>query len=158
PPETSFSDLTYSSNQKFEAMKTKILNFSLVAALGLMTQSCTKDFLDVPSKEIVEAEDSNVVYEPESFVNAIYVMFTHWNYAFSFLVITDITSENADKCSSSTDTGTDKAILDNLNYSSTAGSFAGMWEQKYKSIGRATQAIAYTANFGLTDEAYKTRR
>lgn len=138
-------------------MKTKILNFSLVAALGLMTQSCTKDFLDVPSKEIVEAEDSNVVYEPESFVNAIYGMFTDWNYAFSFLGITEIISDNADKGSSPTDTGTDKDILDNLTYTSTAGSFAAMWEHWYKSIGRATQAIEYTENFGLTDEAYKNR-
>ena len=138
-------------------MKFKALNIPLLLALGLMSQSCTKEFLDVDSQEIVEAEDSNVIYEPEAFVNAVYGMFTDWNYAFAFLGITEIISDNADKGSSPTDTGSDKDILDNLTYTSTAGSFSSMWEHWYKSIGRATQAIEYTENFGLTDEAYKNR-
>lgn len=129
----------------------------MLLSLGVLAQSCTKDFLDVKSQEIVDAEDSNKVYEPESFVNGIYGMFTDWNYSFSFLGITEIISDNADKGSSPTDTGGDKDILDNLTYTSTAGSFAALWEHWYKSIGRATQAIEYTEKYGLTDQAYKNR-
>src|SRR5690606_24949651 len=109
------------------------------------------------SQEKVEAKDSDEIYEPEAFVNGIYGMFSDWNYGFSFLGITEIISDNADKGSSPTDSGSDKDILDNLTYTSTAGSFAAMWEHWYKSIGRASQAIEYIEEFGLTDAAYKNR-
>ncbi|TDS17506.1 RagB/SusD family nutrient uptake outer membrane protein [Sphingobacterium paludis] len=138
-------------------MKLKTLNIALLIAAGFLFQGCTKDFLNVPSKEIVEADDSNEVYQPETFINGVYGMFTDWNYGFAYLGITEIISDNADKGSSATDTGTDKDILDALTYTSTTPSFASTWEHWYKSIGRATQAIEYTENFGLTDEVYKNR-
>lgn len=140
-----------------KAMKIKTKNIALYIALGLLTQSCTKDFLDVKSQEVVEAEDSDNVFEPESFVNGIYGMFTDWNYSFSFLGITEILSDNADKGSSPTDSGGDKEILDNLTYTSTAGSFSALWEHWYKSVGRASLAIDYTEKFGLSDQTYKNR-
>lgn len=138
-------------------MKIRNLNISLLVAAGLLMNGCAEDFLDVPSKEIVEAEHSTENYTPETFVNGIYGMFTDWNYGFSYLGITEIISDNADKGSSPTDNGGDKDILDALTYTSTAGSFASLWEHWYKSIGRATQAITYTEEYGLTDEAYKNR-
>ncbi|SFS37107.1 RagB/SusD family nutrient uptake outer membrane protein [Sphingobacterium wenxiniae] len=138
-------------------MNIKRLNIAVLIATGLLAHSCTKDFLDVPSQEKVEAKDSDEIYEPEAFVNGIYGMFSDWNYGFSFLGITEIISDNADKGSSPTDSGSDKDILDNLTYTSTAGSFAAMWEHWYKSIGRASQAIEYIEEFGLTDAAYKNR-
>jgi hypothetical protein len=119
--------------------------------------SCNENFLDVKSQETVEAEDSENVYEPETYVNGVYGMFTDWDYAFSFLGITEIVSDNADKGSSTSDTGSDKDLLDNLTYTSTAGSIEAMWEHWYKTIGRATQAIEYTEEYGLTDEDYKNR-
>jgi hypothetical protein len=124
---------------------------------ALLLAGCSDDFLDVASKETVEASDSEEVYEPEMYVNGVYGMFTDWDYAFSFLGITEIISDNAYKGSSPSDTGADKDLFDNLTYTSTAGSLKAMWEHWYKSIGRATQAIDYTENFGLTDEDYKNR-
>jgi len=138
-------------------MKKNKLYISLLAAFSLGIVSCENDFLDVDSREKVEAKDSQVIYEPEAFVNGIYGMFTEWDYAFSFLGITEILSDNADKGSSPTDTGTDKDVLDNLTYTSSTGSFQAMWTRWYKSIGRASQAIDYIENFGLTDQAYKNR-
>lgn len=138
-------------------MKLTTKNISLLIALGLASQSCTKEFLNVKSQEIVEAEDSNQVYEPESFINGIYGMFTDWNYAFSFLAVTEMISDNADKGSAPTDTGGDKQIIDDLTYTATAGSFGAMWQHWYKSIGRASQAIEYTEKYGLADETYKNR-
>ncbi|MFU1856858.1 RagB/SusD family nutrient uptake outer membrane protein [Sphingobacterium sp. NGMCC 1.201703] len=139
-------------------MKINKLYIAIVLSAGLTLHSCKDSkFLDVPSKENVEAEDSGTVYTPEQFVNGVYGMFTDWDYAFSFLGITEMISDNADKGSSATDSGGDKLLLDNLTYTSTAGSFQSMWARWYKSIGRATRAIEYTEEYGLTDEAYKNR-
>ncbi|RKE46941.1 RagB/SusD family nutrient uptake outer membrane protein [Sphingobacterium detergens] len=139
-------------------MKINKLYIAIVLSAGLTLHSCKDSkFLDVPSKENVEAEDSGTVYTPEQFVNGVYGMFTDWDYAFSFLGITEMISDNADKGSSATDSGGDKLLLDNLTYTSTAGSFQSMWARWYKSIGRATRAIEYTESYGLTDEAYKNR-
>lgn len=139
-------------------MKINKLYIAVLLTSGFVLQSCKDNsFLDVPSKERVEAEDSETVNTPEQFVNGIYGMFTDWDYAFSFLGVTEIISDNADKGSSSTDAGGDKLLLDNLTYTSTAGSFLSMWKRWYKSIGRASQAIDYTEKYGLTDEAYKNR-
>jgi len=139
-------------------MKINKLYIAILLSTGFALQSCKDNsFLDVPSKERVEAGDSETVNTPEQFVNGIYGMFTEWDYAFSFLGITEMISDNADKGSSATDAGGDKLLLDNLTYTSTAGSFQSMWIRWYKSIGRASQAIDYTEKFGLTDEAYKNR-
>jgi len=131
--------------------------FKYVWLIIFVLTACNDNFLDVKSQETVEAEDSDEVYEPETYVNGVYGMFTDWDYAFSFLGITEIISDNADKGSSTSDTGTDKDILDNLTYTSTSSSMEAMWEHWYKSIGRATQAIEYTEEYGLTDEDYKNR-
>ncbi|MFD1164880.1 RagB/SusD family nutrient uptake outer membrane protein [Sphingobacterium daejeonense] len=138
-------------------MKFKNINIALLMAAGFMITGCSKDFLDVPSREIIEAGDSEENFSPEVLVNGVYGMFTDWNYGFSFMGITEIISDNSDKGSSPTDTGGDKDILDNLTFTSTAGSFAAMWEQWYKSIGRATNSIQFTEEYGLTDENLKNR-
>ncbi|MEL7585693.1 MAG: RagB/SusD family nutrient uptake outer membrane protein [Prolixibacteraceae bacterium] len=130
----------------------KSLLFSTLLLFG-----CSEEFLDVDSREEVEAGDSEEVLSPEMYVNGVYGMFTDWNYAFSFLGVTEMISDNADKGSSPSDTGGDKDLLDNLTFTSTAGSVRSMWQHWYKSIGRATQSIAYTEEFGLTDEGYRNR-
>ncbi|MCD7978092.1 MAG: RagB/SusD family nutrient uptake outer membrane protein [Tannerellaceae bacterium] len=136
----------------------KRIYISLLTCAILCTTSCNdSDFLDVKSQENVEAEDRDDVFTPEMFVNGVYGMFTEWDYAFSYLGITEIMSDNADKGSSPTDTGTDKDVLDNLTFTPSAGSFGEMWANWYTAIGRATQAIEYTEDYGLTDNAYKNR-
>lgn len=130
----------------------------IAAAFVLTGTSCKdSDFLDVKSQEKIEAGDSQTTITPEQFVNGIYGSFTDWDYAFSFLGITEMISDNADKGSSPTDTGGDKDQLDNLTYTSTGGSISAMWSRWYKTIGRASQAIKYIEEYGLTDEAYKNR-
>ncbi len=115
------------------------------------------DFLDVDSRERVTLEDSKDTYKPVDFVNGIYGTMTSWDYAFSYLGITEIISDNADKGSSPSDPGGDKGILDALTHTSTVGSVEAMWTTWYKAIGRATYSIEYTESYGLTDEAYKNR-
>lgn len=135
----------------------KIYICILTAAILLFGASGCSDFLDVDSQEKVEAGDSEEVYTPEMFVTGTYGMFTDWDYAFSFLAITEMISDNADKGSSPTDRGGDKDLFDDLTFTSTAGSLEAMWKRWYKTIGRATQAIEFTESYGLTDETYKNR-
>ena len=124
-------------------------------AMGVMI-GCD-DFIDVDPRQNYSEEDSPSNLEPEAFVNGIYGMMTEWDYAFSYLGITEIISDNADKGSSPGDPGGDKALLDGLTHTASSGSFEAMWANWYKAIGRATYSIEYTENYGLTDEAYKNR-
>jgi len=117
---------------------------------------CSEDFLDVDSRQYVDVDDQESV-TPEAFVNGIYGMLTEFDYAFAYLGITEILSDNADKGSSPSDNGTDKKELDDLQFTSSTSSFDAMWTNWYKAIGRATYAIQYTESYGLTDEAYKNR-
>lgn len=135
----------------------KKLYIGILSVLSLTLFSGCSDFLNPDSHEKVDADDSEEVYTPESFVNGTYAMFTNWDYAFSYLAITDMISDNSDKGSSPGDPGGDKELFDNLTFTSTAGSLEAMWKRWYKTIGRATQSIEYTENYGLTDEAYKNR-
>ncbi|WP_366944359.1 RagB/SusD family nutrient uptake outer membrane protein [uncultured Formosa sp.] len=139
-------------------MKINIKYIQVLFFLGLLlfTISCSEDYLDVDSKDSLEQEDSETV-TPEEMVNGVYGMLTDWEYAFSYLGITEIISDNADKGSSSTDTGSDKDVLDALTFTSSAGSILDMWNNWYKSVNRASTAIEYAENYGLTDEDYKDR-
>ncbi len=138
-------------------MKNNILKYAIAAGVLMFSISCTSDFLDVDSREDVDQVDGAEVYEPEMLVNGIYGMLTEWDFAFSWLGVTEIISDNADKGSSPTDGGSDKLILDNLEHTSATGSIGAMWTRFYKTIGRANLSIKYTEEYGLTDEAYKNR-
>lgn len=130
---------------------------SIVLVAALVIISCSEDFLEVDARENIEASDSNENITPEQFVNGVYGMYTDWAYAFSWLGVTEIISDNADKGSSPSDTGADKNLLDNLTFTSTASSVRAMWEQWYKTIGRASYSIAFTQAYGLEDQAYENR-
>lgn len=127
----------------------KYKNIAFASLLMLLVWSCSdNDFLNVDSRERIEAQDSEENYTPEQFLTGVYGMFTDWDYAFSFLAVTEIISDNADKGSSPGDTGADKNLFDELTFTSTAGSLSAMWSRWYKTIGRATQSIEYTENYG----------
>ena len=137
-------------------MKNNIIKYFIAGSL-LATVSCTSDFLDVDSRDRVDAADATTTYDPVMLVNSIYREMTEWDYAFSWLGVTEIISDNADKGSSPTDGGSDKLILDNLEHTAATGSIDAMWTRFYKTIGRANQSIRYTENYGLTDQSYKNR-
>ncbi len=125
-----------------------IFKISLFLLATSMVIGCSEDFLEVESRENIAVEDRDENFTPEDFVTGVYGMFTEWPYAFSYLGITEIISDNANKGSSPTDTGADKDLLDALTYTSTAGSIQAMWEHWYKTIGRANYAIAFAREEG----------
>ncbi|RYJ44323.1 Tetratricopeptide repeat-containing SusD/RagB family protein [Flavobacterium beibuense] len=114
---------------------------------------CSEDYLDVPSRENLETDQAT----PDALVIGIYGQLTEWDYAFSYLGITEILSDNADKGSSPSDTGGDKQELDQLLFTSSSGSFGAMWSNWYKSIGRATAAIELTENYEGISDAHRSR-
>ncbi|SMC79216.1 RagB/SusD family nutrient uptake outer membrane protein [Moheibacter sediminis] len=138
-------------------MKKNIIKITLIAVLGLMG-SCSDDFLDVDPRENIEDVDSNL--DPEFYVNSTYGSYTEWDFAFSWLGVTEMISDNADKGSSPSDAGGDKNLLDALTHTSTTGSIQAMWTRFYTTINRANYALGYIENYdeayGL-DAAYKNR-
>src|SRR5690606_24123613 len=137
-------------------MKKNFLKYMLISGL-FVTAACSDDFLEPDSRENVDQEHSDDVFEPVMLVNGVYGMLTDWNYAFAWLGVTEIISDNADKGSAPTDAGTDKLILDNLEHTSATPSGSSMWQHFYKTIGRASVPIQYTEEYGLTNETYKNR-
>lgn len=125
----------------------KLIYKTLLLSLftGLVFSSCD-DFVeevDIVDPVAEEGED----YQPVDFVNGVYGMHTEFSYAFSYLGITDMISDNSDKGSSPTDSGTDKRALDELNFTSSSISVTAMWTIWYKTIGRASQTIEIANTF-----------
>jgi hypothetical protein len=90
-------------------------------------------------------------------VNGVYNKQLDYNmYSFSWIGMTSITSDDADKGSTSTDTGTDKHKMDNLTFVSSDISFNDVWKGRYDGIYRANNALFYLEQLTI-DETLKNR-
>lgn len=136
-------------------MKKRYINILLVLSVLFLATGCS-DFLNEDSRENIEQEDNDVL-TPEKVLTGVYGQFDSWDYAFSYLGITEIISDNSDKGSSTTDNGGDKNLLDALTYTTSTGSFKSMWINWYKTIGSATQSIAFTQEAKMEDTALENR-
>ncbi|MGB5820164.1 MAG: RagB/SusD family nutrient uptake outer membrane protein [Saonia sp.] len=134
--------------------KLKYLFYLLLITGGIY--SCD-DFVE--EVEVIDptAEESGEDFQPVQFVTGVYGNHTDFDYAFSFLGITEIISDNSDKGSAPTDTGADKNLLDGLTHTTSVPSVRAMWEQWYKTIGRASLAIEFTEEFSPIDENLRAR-
>jgi hypothetical protein len=130
---------------------------SVALVFSLLMVGCSDNFLEVDPRQNIAEEDSNVNFTPEEYLTGVYGQFTEWPYAFAWLGVTEMISDNANKGSAPFDTGADKHLLDNLKFSSTAPSIEEMWSLWYKTIGRATNTIEFTQEYGLDDQAYEDR-
>ena len=128
-------------------MKSIIKKACFLTAIIFMMFGCNEEYLEVDQRDDIAFEDSGVVVTPEEMVTGAYGRFTGFSYAFSYLGITEIISDNSDKGSSPGDTGADKNVLDELTHNISSVSIRAMWEEWYKSVGRATIAIGYTQNY-----------
>lgn len=137
-------------------MKIKINSLIYVLLATFLLAGCD-DFVEEVEVVAPTAEESGEVFTPTQFITGVYGRHTDFSYAFAYLGITEIISDNADKGSSPTDTGTDKHLLDGLTYTSTSPSFRDMWTQWYKTIGRATLAIEYTEDYEPINESLRQR-
>ncbi|MDD7914127.1 RagB/SusD family nutrient uptake outer membrane protein [Polaribacter haliotis] len=131
-------------------------NLKYVAfAILLLSFSCSEDFLDVEAT--AETEEALTAEKSVELVNAVYNRFLQWQMSsFSWNGLTSITTDDADKGSSTGDTGTDKDILDAIAFDPTTISIGEVWSEHYNANQRITQAITRIPEFDI-DEKLKTR-
>ncbi|NII28026.1 RagB/SusD family nutrient uptake outer membrane protein [Pseudoflavitalea sp. X16] len=128
-------------------------------AVLFLLPACKKDWLSPANENILVATDSTFL-KPEnatSFVTMVYNQLTVWNTAtFSWIGVSSITSDDADKGSSAGDNGGDKNLMDALTYTPTSGSVIEVWTGNYQGIKRANEALANVPKYQI-DAALKTR-
>lgn len=103
-------------------MKTiiKILSFSTTAILLLSTISCENDLNVSPKNAQTEEDFLNNPDNAVQLVNGVYnKMLEYDTYSFSWIGMTSITSDDADKGSTAGDSGSDKNKLDNLDFNNS---------------------------------------
>lgn len=137
----------------------KNINFKILTllVLGLSLNSCEED-LNVHPNDVQNIND--FLKDPNNavqLVNGVYNKQLDYNmYSFSWMGITSITSDDADKGSTPSDSGTDKGKMDNLTFSASDISFSDVWQGRYQGINRANTAIFYLDQFAI-DTALKNR-
>lgn len=128
-------------------------------AFSFIISSCKKDWLSPAQENQLVKEDSTFTKpaNAEGFVNAVYNQLLAWNTTtFSWVGMSSITSDDADKGSSPGDLGTDKDQMDELTYTATTPAINDVWVGNYQGISRANQALSNVPKFSI-DPALKTR-
>ncbi|MDN3677297.1 RagB/SusD family nutrient uptake outer membrane protein [Flavobacterium paronense] len=122
------------------------INFKILSLLflGLTFASCEDD-LNVKPNDVQNVNDFlNDPNNAVQLVNGVYNKQLDYNmYSFSWIGMTSITSDDADKGSTPSDTGTDKGKMDNLTFSASDISFSDVWQGRYQGINRANTALFY---------------
>lgn len=137
-------------------MKKYIYIISSMVLLFLFN-SCEAD-LNVEQKGSLTEDD--FLNNPENavrLVNGIYAKQLDFDmYSFSWIGMTSITSDDADKGSTAGDTGSDKHKMDNLTFDSNDISFKDVWNGRYEGIYRANTALFYLEQLQI-NESLKER-
>ncbi len=128
---------------------TKILLPVLLLLFTLI--SCGKKFLNEPPRG---ATINDLLNNPQDgaqrIIGAVYNRLYDWEtHSFSWIGISSITSDDADKGSSAGDGGGDKIELDGWLISPTNISFNEVWEGNFEGIGRACYAIKFINEMSL---------
>lgn len=123
----------------------------------LFLYSCEEDLIVEPNDSLTEIDFLNNPNNAINLVNGVYNKQLDFEmYSFSWIGMTSITSDDADKGSSLSDAGTDKAKLDNLTFEASDISFREVWQGRYDGIGRANRALFYLDQLEI-QEALKNR-
>lgn len=143
-------------------MNKKYIIAAAFLILGAVSQSCSNDFIDVSPTEAIPESGVGTIYNnnegANSFVTAIYAKFLDWDMStFAWIGVTSIVSDDADKGSSPTDPGSDKDILDALNFTASTPSFKELFASNYQGINRCNQALKYIPQLDKADLALRTR-
>jgi hypothetical protein len=139
-------------------MKKAFIYTSLTIFMLLVTISCGKNFLEEPPRTVtIDDLLNNPQDGAPRLTAAVYNKLYDWNvHTFSWMGISSITSDDADKGSEPGDAGTDKDLLDNWTFNPSSFSFNEEWTGLYDGIGRAAYAIKYIQDMDLA-QAEKDR-
>jgi starch-binding outer membrane protein, SusD/RagB family len=135
----------------------KLLQASAVLLSLFVVSSCEDDLQVEQNDAQTELDFLNNPNNAIQLVNGIYNKQLDYNmYSFSWIGITSITSDDADKGSTPTDYGSDKHKLDNLTFDANDVSFLDVWQARYQGIYRANNALFYLDQLTI-DETLKNR-
>lgn len=137
----------------------KNITYKLMAGfMAVALISGCEDELDVDPRDRQSEQDFlGDTANATTLVNGVYNKLLDYNMnSFSWIGVTSITSDDADKGSSAGDTGTDKKKLDDLTFSAVDVSFEDVWKSRYDGIYRVNNAIYYLEPLQI-DQALKTR-
>lgn len=124
-----------------------------IAMMGLM--GCGKKFLDEKPRTITIQDLLKSNDGADRLIGAVYNKLYAWGeHSFSWIGVTSIASDDADKGSDPGDAGTDKGDLDNWTFSPSAISFSDLWVNNFEGIGRAIYALKFIPE---TDNPNKDR-
>jgi hypothetical protein len=126
----------------------------------IISVSCKKSWLDPPPEGTLIRDDSTFV-QPENasrFVTACYAQLNEWGeHVFSWIGVSSIPSDDADKGSTPGDVGADKDLMDNFTYTPTSLSPSEVWTANFVGVGRCNQAIDNVPRFTNVAEPMKAR-
>lgn len=126
------------------------ITFAKVLFIAALLCSCEND-LEVDSRD--KTEEADFLSNPNNaiqLVNGAYSKNLEYNMnGFSWIGVSSITSDDADKGSTPGDTGADKNKLDALDFVSSSTSFNDVWKARFQGIGRANKALFYLEQFTI---------
>ena len=129
-----------------------------LAIIGLSLNSCEADLDTESNDKLTELDLLNDPANAIQLANGVYNKnLAYGMYGFSWIGITSITSDDADKGSSSGDSGADKNLLDALTFGASSPSFTDVWQARYQGIGRANKALFYLDQLTTLDQSLKSR-
>ncbi len=132
-----------------KSINNKII-FCLLATASFL--SCGKKFLNEPPRTITIQDLLNSSDGALRLIAAVYNKLYAWEeHSFSWIGISSITSDDADKGSLPGDSGTDKDQLDNWTFTPSAISFSEVWISNFEGIGRATYALKFLPDINTPD-------
>ncbi|SCX86519.1 RagB/SusD family nutrient uptake outer membrane protein [Flavobacterium caeni] len=122
-----------------------------------LLSSCESDLEVSPQDKVSLADFLNNPDNAKQLVNGVYNKNLEYNmHGFSWIGVSSITSDDADKGSTPGDSGSDKNRLDALDFISSSTSFDDVWKARYQGIGRANKALFYLDQFTI-DPVLKSR-
>jgi starch-binding outer membrane protein, SusD/RagB family len=125
-----------------------ICSFLLLAVIPV---SCGKNFLNEPPRRVTIQDLLNNPRDgAQRMIGAVYNKLYDWQqHSFSWMGITSIATDDADKGSDPGDSGADKLDLDNWVFNPSSISFFEVWESNFQGIGRATYALKFLPDMNL---------
>lgn len=124
----------------------------IVLVLGLVSFfSCNKSFLEeAPRTVTINDLLNNPQDGGQRLIASVYSKLYDWNvHTFSWIGISSITSDDADKGSDPGDAGTDKDVLDGWTFDANSLSFDEVWIGNFEGIGRATYALKFIPGMNI---------
>lgn len=129
-----------------------------LAASMLLFTGCKKSFLEVPPQGQLTVDQALI--DPaaaDKLVGGVYnTLYLQGTVGLKFVILGDVTSDDADKGSTAGDPGFDGIFLDVFTHTPNTGIFNDVWNENYRGIARANQALNIL-NAGTYEETIKKR-